>query len=124
MCDMESLNSLAEVQSRDPQLRTQARERQKKEDEQGTEMRKRAMEAMEKSRKEDVPEGNKRKKRTLDTSLNIFEEQARVLGAKVREVEEEGATRHEELIQEIRKSTAAVHGLCQLLRVLIEQRKV
>lgn len=110
--DMENLNSLAEVQSKDPLLRTQARERQKKLDDEGKLIRKHAMEAMTKT---------PRKRKLLDDTIDELNIEAEEIRKKIREVEAEEAIRHAEVIQlaketseAAKETTRAIQQLCQL----------
>ncbi|KAF8470100.1 hypothetical protein BDZ91DRAFT_847259 [Kalaharituber pfeilii] len=106
--DMENLNSLAEIQSKDPQLRAQARERQKKLDEEGKLMRKEAMEGMSKT------EVKSKKRKTMDDSIEEFERETLIYQQKIQKMEEEEATRHNELLNQNKETTQAIQHLCQL----------
>lgn len=107
MYDMENLNSLAEVQSKDPAVRTQARERQKKLDDEGKLMRKHALEGMSES-------GGKKKKRKIDDTISSLEKDTSDFQQKIDKMEEEDATRHAELLDQAKETTRAVQQLCKL----------
>ncbi|KAF8461015.1 hypothetical protein BDZ91DRAFT_737724 [Kalaharituber pfeilii] len=115
--DMEKLNRLAELQSRDPQIRMQARERQRKLDEQERLTRKHAME------EEMETEGPAKKRRKkLDESISDIEKGIREFSQRIEIIEKNEATRHEQLLTEVRNISRGVQDLCQLMRVFIEKR--
>jgi len=119
---MENLNSLAEIKSKDPQIRNQARERQKKLDEEGKLMRKFAMENMVRVRDNSTPSKSKKRK-TLEASIEEFEEATREYERKLVKLEEDGVARHQELLDQAKETTRAVSDLCQLWREEREDRR-
>ncbi|KAF8453712.1 hypothetical protein BDZ91DRAFT_786702 [Kalaharituber pfeilii] len=119
--EMENLSSLAELQSRNPTLRAEAKDRTQRLNDEGKMIRQFAMESMSvvgSSRggsQTPEPSNKKRKRRDINNIVEIMEEEAATYNARVRQLQIKEEERHAMLLEEQKKSTKLLENLCERL---------